>query len=75
MAITLLKEALAGELTCRQFETWCAERDVHPSITRWSGAWVVRVAERGDDHSVVSAQAPDLQDAITLFMSRVDGGR
>ncbi len=64
---------LAGELTVRQFAAWCAERDVFPSIVRWSGAWVVR-DDRGDDRSG-SAAAPDLQDAITLFMSRVDGGR
>lgn len=62
---------LAGELTCRQFAAWCAERDVHPSIARWSGAWVVR----DEGFGRTNAQAPDLQDAITLFMSRVDGGR
>lgn len=62
---------LAGELTVRQFAAWCAERDVFPAVTRWSGAWVVR----HDDVRAHTAQAPDLQDAITLFMSRVDGAR
>ena len=58
---------LAGELTVRQFDAWCAERGVRPRI-EWVSAWEVRLGDK-------VSRASDLQDAITAFMSAVDGGR
>ena len=62
---------LAGELTVRQFAAWCADRHVRPAVFAYREGWLVR----DDEWPTHTAQAPDLQDAITLFMSRVDGRR
>lgn len=68
---------LAGELTTRQFATWCDKRGVRPIVLAYGGAWVAEVwiVRPESRPTKITTQAPDLQDALTTLMARVDGAR